>query len=127
MPSKIDEMEPQAKGLLYRWLQGLSDENSAMVKVLKVFLDEKSLAAESKGKPSARLMSFEEIEQITGMSSADIAIGLRSLIETGFVVTKEGAEGEETFKLNDDPLFEELIQRLASFAESHWQKEMKSD
>jgi hypothetical protein len=127
MPGKIDELEPQAKGNLYRWLQGLSDENSSMVKVLKVFLDEISSKEGKVPKPSERRISFEELEKATGMSSADIAIGLRNLIETGFVIAKKVPDGEEMFVLNDDPQFIEMLEKLASFAQSHWDKEFQNE
>jgi hypothetical protein len=127
MPGKIDEMEPQAKGNLYRWLQGLSDENSSMVKVLKVFLDEISSEDGKMPKPSERRISFEELEKATGMTSADIAIGLRNLIETGFVMAQKAADGEEMFTLNDDPQFVEMLEKLASFAQSHWDTEFKNE
>jgi hypothetical protein len=127
MPGRIDEMEPQAKGNLYRWLQGLSDENSSMVKVLKIFLDEISSEDEKVQKPSERRISFEELEKATGMSSADIAIGLRNLIETGFVISKKAPDAEEVFILNDDPQFIEMLENLASFAQSHWDKEFQND
>jgi len=127
MPGKIDEMEPRAKGNLYRWLQGLSDENSAMVKVLRVFLDEGSSAGGEGSRPSERRLSFEELEKTTGMSSADIAIGLRSLIETGFVLAQKREDGEELFMLNDDPLFGEMLQKLSFFAQSHWDQELEPE
>ena len=127
MPGKIDDLEPQAKGNLYRWLQGLSDENSSMVKVLKIFLDEVSSEDGKVPKPSERRISFEELEKATGMSSADIAIGLRNLIETGFVIPKKAPDGEEMFTLNDDPQFIEMLEKLASFAQSHWDKEFQNE
>ncbi|MCK5290977.1 MAG: hypothetical protein KAR39_03050 [Thermoplasmata archaeon] len=127
MPGKIDELEPQAKGNLYRWLQGLSDENSSMVKVLKIFLDEVSSEDEKLPKPSERRISFEELEKATGMSSADIAIGLRNLIETGFVIADKAPDEEEMFALNDDPQFIEMLEKLASFAQSHWDKEFHKE
>lgn len=127
MPGKIDEMEPRAKGNLYRWLQGLSEENSAMVKVLRVFLDERSYLGREGPRPSERRLSFEELEKATGMSSADIAIGLRNLIETGFVLAQKREDGEELFMLNDDPLFGEMLQKLSSFAQSHWDKELEPE
>ena len=127
MPGRIDELEPQAKGNLYRWLQGLSDENSSMVKVLKIFLDDISSDDGKVPKPSERRISFEELEKATGMSSADIAIGLRNLIETGFVIAQKATEGEEIFTLNDDPQFIEMLEKLASFAQSHWDKEFQNE
>ncbi len=126
MPGKIDELEPQAKGNLYRWLQSLSDENSSMVKVLRVFLDDISSEDGKMPNPSERRISFEELENVTGMSSADIAIGLRNLIETGFLTVQKTDE-EETFTLNDDPQFVEMLEKLASFAQSHWDKEFQND